>query len=153
MVLYFIQNTLPMLMVLLLLVAGCTKSPQDAGPEDWPTPMAELLADYPEISGSITTVRHDLFINHKYTWKIIGQKNEIDRLIEDLKLQPTTKAHAKFEELRQSIPGSWELPNSSGAAIYVSEGFGTQHQEGTHLVLLVRNLIEDETIVLYEWIF
>ena len=115
--------------------------------------MEDLLANYPGLSDSIVTYKYDAFIDSKYAWRISGHTDEIDKLISDLNLQPATVAHAKFKELKQSIPSSWKLPKARDAQIYVSEGYGVKHQEGIDLLLLVRDTTGDETTVLYEWIF
>ena len=132
---------------------GCGQSPQIVGQTEWPLPMNDLLARYPKIASSIATYKHDVFIDSKFTWKIVGQADEIERLIEDLNLQQTTTDHVKYKDLRRSIPDTWILPNTKGTKIYISEGYGDEHQEGTDLLLLVRDPTVNETIVLYEWIF
>ncbi len=132
---------------------GCVPSPTVVDRTEWPLPMADLLAKYPKIANAITTYKHDAFIDSKFAWKIVGQADEIDRLIEELKLKEATTEHVKYKELQQSIPEAWALPNIKEAIVYVSDGYGETHQEGTDLLLLVRDPVMNETFVLYEWIF
>ena len=115
--------------------------------------MADLLSNYPEISESTATYQHDAFVDSKYAWKISGQIDEINKLIRDLKLESANTDHIKFKELQRSIPSTWILPESGNRQIFASRGYGTKHQEGVHLLLIVRDTSEHETIVLYEWIF
>lgn len=115
--------------------------------------MSELLARYPGISGSITTYKHDAFVDSKYAWKIVGQDAEIERLIVELRLQETTIGHARFKELQGSIPEAWDMPDAAGTKVYVSPPYGVDHQDGTDLLLLVRDPQSAETFALYEWIF
>jgi len=146
------RTRMPVLMILSF-VAGCTESPHIVGQAEWSPPMSDLLARYPGISSSIAIHQHDAFVDSKYAWKINGQSDEIDKLIRDLNLQDATPDHSKFEELKHSIPDTWNLPKVIDSQVYVSEGYGTKHQEGVDLLLLVRDTTQDETIVLYEWIF
>ena len=115
--------------------------------------MAELLSKYPKIVSAISTYKHDAFVDTKFAWKIVGQADEISRLIAESKLKQTTTAHVKFEELQQSIPDEWSLPNTKETTVYASDGYGDKHQEGTDLLLLVRDPSINETYVLYQWIF
>lgn len=145
-----------LVLVVVTLFVGCTESsrtPRIVGETEWPPAMRDLFARYTEISKSITTYKHDAFVDTKFTLKIVDQGDEIERLIVDLNLQPTTANHVKFRELELSIPDTWDLPISAEAKVYASEGYGVEHQEGTDLLLLVQNPKTDETIVLYEWIF
>ena len=145
-----------LVLAVVTLFVGCTgssRTPRIVGETQWHPAMRDLLAHYPEISKSITTYRHDAFIDSKFTWKIVDQVDEVERLIDDLNLQQTTTDHVKFKELERSIPDTWDLPTAAEANVYVSEGYGVEHQEGTDLLLLVQDPNTNETIVLYEWIF
>ena len=115
--------------------------------------MADLLEKHPQIANAITTYKHEASIDSKVTWKIVGQTDEISRLIEELNLKKTTSDHVKFKELQESIPESWALPNTKETIVYASDGYGEKHQEGVDLLLLVRDPSQNETFVLYEWIF
>jgi len=115
--------------------------------------MAELLSRYPKIVSSIATYKHNTFVDTKFAWKIVGQADEISRLIDESKLKQTTTAHVKFKELQQSIPDEWSLPNTKETMVYASDGYGDHRQEGTDLLLLVRDPSIKETYVLYQWNF
>lgn len=115
--------------------------------------MADLLAKYPKIRSAIMTYRHDAFVDTKFAWRIVGQADEIKRLIQETELKECTTDHVKFKELQQSIPGGWSLPNTKGTMMYASDGYGDRHQEGTDLLLLVWDPEADESYVLYDWIF
>jgi hypothetical protein len=115
--------------------------------------MAEQLSKYPKIVSAISTYKHDAFVDTKFVWKIVGQADEISRLIDESKLKQTTTAHVKFKELQQSIPDEWSLPNTKETMVYATDGYGDQHQEGTDLLMVVRDPSVNETYVLYQWIF
>lgn len=115
--------------------------------------MADLLAKYSKIRSAIMTYRHDAFVDTKFAWKIVGQADDIRRLIHEAKLKECTTDHVKFKELQQCIPGGWSLPNTKGTMVYASDGYGDRHQEGTDLLLLVWDPEAEEAYVLYEWIF
>ncbi len=115
--------------------------------------MANLLENYPNIASAITTYKHDAFVNSKVAGKIDGQTDEIDRLIKELKLNKATTEHVKYTELQQLIPDTWAFPQGDQILVYVTDGYGEKHQEGTHLLLLVRDPSTNQTLVLYEWIF
>ncbi len=147
------QQVSCMLLVTLSFFIGCTPSTKTIDRAEWPAPMAELISKYPTIESAITTIEHDAFVNAKWVWKIHGQENEIKRLIEESELEENTNTHVKFKELQQSIPDEWSLPNTKATTVYVSSNYGIKHQEGVHLLLVVRDPGFDMTYVLYEWIF
>ncbi len=139
-----------------LLLVGCDRSPR--GPRivsksEWPFPMSQLLERYPKICESIETYTHDAFVDDKLAWRIMGQQEDVERLISDLNLQQISIDHPKFKELQCSIPEMWNLPDSAETKVHVTEGYGVEHQEGTDLLLLVHDSQHNVTIVLYEWIF
>jgi hypothetical protein len=107
-----------MLFAAMSFFVGCTQSATIVDQTDWPLPMAELLAKYPEIVSTITTYKHDAFVNAKFAWRIVGQADEIKRLIDESKLKLCTTAHVKFKELKQSIPDGWSLPHTKDTLVY-----------------------------------
>jgi len=147
------QQLAALVSMALICFAGCTRSPTVVGRSEWPPAMVDLLEKHPQIANAITTYRHDAFVDSKVAWKIVGQADEIRRLIEELDLNQATFDHPKFKELRESVPESWALPNTKETIVYASDGYGEKHQEGVDLLLLVRDPSQNETFVLYEWIF
>ncbi|GEM_PF-2488429 len=138
---------------LVTIAIGCGRPPAVVNQTEWPLPMADLIAKYPNIVRSLTTYRCNDFVDSKFAWRIVGEDDEINRLIADLNLKQSTTAHTKFKELQQSIPKEWEFRESKATTIYVSDGYGDQHQEGTDLLLIARYPEVNETFVLYQWIF
>ena len=128
-------------------------APKFVGKSEWPPQMQELLERYPGIAGSISTYKHDVWVDSKFAWRVSGRSAEIDQLVSDLKLHETTNEHAKYKELERSIPRSWALPKSEATKISVTKGYAVEWQEGTDLLLLVYDKETQEAIALYEWIF
>jgi len=62
--------------------------------------MADLLAKYPKIRSAIMTYRHDAFVDTKFAWKIVGQADEIRRLIHETELKECTTDHVKFKDAK-----------------------------------------------------
>jgi hypothetical protein len=57
------------------------------------------------------------------------------------------------DELRNSLAPDWTLPEADNISLFATKGYGEEHQEGTDLLLLVRDPVSEQTYVLYEWIF
>ncbi len=147
------QQLAKLLFMAIIVFAGCTPYPKVVGRGEWPLAMAALLEKHPQIANAITTYKHDAFADSKVAWKIVGQMDEVRRLVEELNLQETTSDHVKFKELQESVPESWALPNTKETIFYASDGYGEEHQEGVDLLLLVLDPSQNETFVLYEWVF
>ena len=134
------------------LCVGCKKSPKEVEPEQWRSAMKDLLADYPEIIESITAIEHDAFVDERYVWKIDGQSESVAELIKNQQLEPATIDHPKFAQLLTIVPERWNIPTTN-IEIYSTPEYGKTHQEGVWLLLIVRDLDNDITYALYEWIF
>lgn len=115
--------------------------------------MRDLLTRYPALSDSVVTYSCDSFVDSKYVWKVGAMADQIDDLIVDTKLEPASQDHPKFKELKSLLPVTCTLSGPDDLEIYASPAFGTTHQEGVDLLMLVRGRRSEETIVLYEWVF
>ena len=89
----------------------------------------------------------------KSLWRITENKTVANDLIRYYSLKPADEFHPKFDELIQLFPDNWEILDQTSANVYTSSGYGVEHQESTDLLLVVEDIVGNQTFVLSEWIF
>ena len=119
----------------------------------WPALLRIIAEKEPSFADDTQLFQHDVFLADKTVWLINGQSSVVESLILDHALEPVTGSHPKIAELQESMPEIWSKPAIASARIYASSGYGTEHQEGVDLLLLVRDSEKNTTLVLHEWIF
>ena len=121
--------------------------------ELWPLPIQELIKSTKAPPSSVTVLKIDAFVDQKSVSLITNAQKLIDELVQQENLEPTSTEHPKLTELQKRLPSTWSSPNLSTARIWASPGYGTEHIEGPHLLLLVHDPDTDSLDILHERIF
>ena len=120
---------------------------------DLPYPLQRLFKTMPDLADAVQIYDHPTWLATKCILRVHGQGELIDELISQQSLEDAPTSHPKMGQLLRSLPDVWSPPDLSKCKVYASAKYGTTHQEGVDLFLLVRNEETETTLVLYEWIF
>lgn len=140
-------------MVSLLTTGESERTTELAHVQDWPAPLNSLCKDDPGLAAAVRVVRIDAMIDQHTVWMIADRPDFPQRLINGHALQASPQSHPKLESLITRIPRDWPQPDLNNCDIFASTGYGTIHQEGVDLFLLVHTKDADLCYVMHEWIF
>lgn len=121
--------------------------------DQWPEPLQALIASVPTLQQSVRVYKYDAFVNQKSVWRINGHADSIRDFIVSQSLEAVTEKHPQVQVLLDLVPESWAAPEISTSTFHTTRGYGSEHQEGVDLLLVVRDIESDITFVLHECIF
>ena len=120
---------------------------------EWPEPLRTLADSSPSITNSIQVYAIQPLPDQRSVWFVDNSIESIDAIVRGNSLEATTFDHPKFPELIRAMPSEWPAIDHNASTVFTTSGFGSIHQEGVDLFLVVRNNKTGNAVILHEWIF
>ena len=120
---------------------------------DWPDSLRKIVANNNSLADSVQVYEIYPLPDMKSVWLVKNHDQSIDNLIRNNDLDEIAVNHPKLSELIESLPPECGTLDVESSELHATAGFGSIHQEGVDLFVVVRNRQSNQSVILYEWIF